>query len=262
MLGVRVSGLPSWLDASPLAALARRLLREATGQLEPLEPLTRARPAALRAGRRIAFWSLVAGVGTSTTAALVAHRSAAAGVAPLLVDLDRWAPSLALRAQIEAATVSDVLLQPGREAALVSRWSATPFLPGSAMLHASFDGDRIAQLVASAAGAAPAVLDLGAGADSLDPAVLASLDRLCVVVGARAAQLQAAFCAISLLSGAPCAIGVAVIGAAVEDGATIASRLGWPLLGVIPLDPYLAEDRFATRAPTLRAIDALIRALA
>ncbi len=237
-------------------------MREATGQPHPLEPLRPARPAALRAGRRIAFWSLAAGAGTSTTAALVAHRSTAAGSPPLLVDLDRWAPSLALRARIEAATVSDALLQPGREAALVSRWASTPFLPGSPSLHASFDSERVAQLIASAAGAASAVLDLGAGADALDPVVLSSVDCLCVVVGAQAAQLHAAFCALPLLSRAPCAVGIAVVGVAFEEASTIASRLGWPLLGAVPHDPYLAEDRFAARAPTFRAIDALIRALA
>jgi hypothetical protein len=50
-----------------------------------------------------------------------------------------------------------------------------------------------------------------------------------------------------------------VVGAAEEDAALIAERAALPLLGAIPTDPYLADDQFATRAPTLRAIDALIR---
>jgi hypothetical protein len=33
------------------------------------------------------------------------------------------------------------------------------------------------------------------------------------------------------------------------------------LLGAIPDDAYLAHDDFAARAPTMRAIDGLIRAL-
>jgi len=39
-------------------------------------------------------------------------------------------------------------------------------------------------------------------------------------------------------------------------------RAGLPLLGAIPEDAYLAEDQFATQAPTVRAIDALIRRIA
>ena len=46
------------------------------------------------------------------------------------------------------------------------------------------------------------------------------------------------------------------------NAARIASRLPWPLSGAIPRDQFLADDQFATRAPTLRAIDALIRGLA
>src|SRR6185503_12189368 len=114
-LGVRVSRIRAWLDASPIADLAITLMREATGRTDPIEPLRPTRPAALTPGRRVAFWSLVGGVGASTTAGLVAHRSAAGGHAPLLIDLDRWAPSLALRARIEAATIADALVQPGRE---------------------------------------------------------------------------------------------------------------------------------------------------
>jgi hypothetical protein len=95
----RVSRLRAWLDTTPLAAIGLTLMREATGHTEPqlLEPVRPSRPERLRPDARIGFWALGAGVGTSTTAALVAQRSAAAGHAPLLVDLDRWAPSLALR---------------------------------------------------------------------------------------------------------------------------------------------------------------------
>src|SRR5205823_4536934 len=91
---------------------------------EPCPAIAPARPAALRRGRRVGFWSLSAGAGSSTVAALLAHRSAAGGEAPLLVDLDRWVPSLALRAGLSAANVADALLQPGREAELVSGCSA------------------------------------------------------------------------------------------------------------------------------------------
>jgi MinD-like ATPase involved in chromosome partitioning or flagellar assembly len=237
-------------------------MREATGRAEPLAAIAATRPAALRRGRRVGFWSLAAGVGSSTTAALLAHRSTAGGEAPLLVDLDRWAPSLALRAGLTGANVADALLQPGREMDLVSRWSATPFLPGAPSLHSTFDGDRLVGLVNSSAAGRAAVLDLGTGAESLDPAILASLDRLCVVAGTRSAQLQALFCATPLLGRTPCAVGLVVVGAAEPDAARIAERVGFPLLGVIPHDTYLAEDAFAARAPTLRAFDALLRALA
>jgi len=150
-----VSRIRAWLDASPIADLAMTFMREATGRTDPIEPLRPTRPAALAEGRRVAFWSLVGGVGGSTTAGLVAHRSAAGGRAPLLVDLDRWAPSLALRARIEAATIVDALVQPGRELALVSRWSAVPFLPGSAALRGRLDVDRATQVIDAVSGGAP-----------------------------------------------------------------------------------------------------------
>jgi MinD-like ATPase involved in chromosome partitioning or flagellar assembly len=257
-----VSRIRSWLDASPIADLAISFMREATGRPDPIEPLRPTRPAALAAGRRVAFWSLAGGVGASTTAGLVAHRSAAAGRAPLLVDLDRWAPSLALRARIEAATIADVLVQPGRESRLVSRWSAVPFLPGSPALRGRLDVERAIEVINAISAGAPVVLDLGTGADSLDAGLLSCIDRLCVVAGARASQLQALFCAVALIRDAPCPAGLVVVGAAEEDAALIGERAGLPLLGAIPVDAYLAEDQFATRAPTLRAIDALIRRIA
>jgi hypothetical protein len=178
------------------------------------------------------------------------------------VDLDRWVPSLALRAGLTAANVADVLLQPGRESDLVSRWSAIAFLPGAPSLHATFDGERLVGLVNSCAAGRAAVLDLGCGADSLDPALLSSLDRLCLVAGTRSAQLQAVFCAAPLLERVPCAVGLVVVGAGEHDAARVAERAGFPLLAAIPNDTYLADDAFAARAPTLRAIDALLRALA
>jgi MinD-like ATPase involved in chromosome partitioning or flagellar assembly len=261
-LGIRVSRLRAWLDASPIADLAMTFMREATGRPDPIEPLRPTHPAALPTGRRVAFWSLVGGVGASTTAGLVAHRSAAGGRAPLLVDLDRWAPSLALRAGVEAATIADALVQPGREHALVSRWSSVPFLPGSPALRGRLDVDRVIEVIDAIAAGAPVVLDLGTGPDGLDPGLLSRTDRLCIVAGPRASQLQAVFCALALVRDVPCPAGLVVIGAAEEDAALIAGRAGLPLLGAIPADPYLAEDQFATRAPTLRAIDALIRRIA
>lgn len=257
-----MSRLRALLDASPVSALALALMREATGRTEPLAAIAPARPAALRRGRRVGFWSLAAGAGASTVAALTAHRSAAGGESPLLVDLDRWAPSLGLRAGLTAANVVDALLQPGRERELVSRWAAVPFLPGAPSLHATFDSARVIALLDATASGRAAVIDLGAGADALDTDVLGSLDRLCLVTGTRSAQLQAAFCAVPLVACAPCAVGLVVVGAADEDGTRIAERVGFPLLGTIPHDPFLADDTFAARAPTLRAIDALLRALA
>jgi MinD-like ATPase involved in chromosome partitioning or flagellar assembly len=257
-----MSRLRALLDVSPISQIALALMREATGRDEPLAALAPTRPAALRRGRRIGFWSLAAGAGSSTVAALLAHRSAAGGEPPLLVDLDRWVPSLALRAGLTAANVTDALLQPGREVDLVSRWSAIPFLPGAPSLHATFDGERLVSLVNSCAAGRAAVLDLGSGADSLDPAILSSLDRLCLVAGTRSAQLQAVFCAAPLLGRVPCAVGLVVVGAGEDDAARVAERVGFPLLAAIPYDPYLADDAFATRAPTLRAVDALLRALA
>ena len=257
-----MSRLRAFLDASPVSQIALALMREATGRTEPLAAIAPTRPATLRRGRRVGFWSLAAGAGSSTVAALVAHRSAAGGEAPLLIDLDRWVPSLAIRAGLAAASVADALLQPGREADLVSRWSTVPFLPGAPSLHATFDGERLVAVLNSCAAGRAAVLDLGAGADALDPAILSALDRLCVVSGTRSAQLQAAFCAVPFLGRAPCAVGLVVVGAGDDDAARIAERVGFPLLGAVPHDPYLADDTFAARAPTLRAIDGLLRALA
>lgn len=254
--------LRSWLDTTPLAGLALDLMREATGRPDPIEPLRPVRAAALPPRVRIAFWSLVGGVGTSTTAALVAHRSAGAGRAPILADLDRWAPSLALRAGLQAATVADALLRPGRERECLSRWSDVPFLPGAPGLHAIFDGARTMEMIARLGGEAPVVLDLGCGAEALDLAVLSGLDRLCVVAGPRTGQLQAAFCAVPLLRDAPCAVGLVTVAAADADAERIAARLPWPHLAAIPADPYLASDDLGARAPTMSAIDRLIGACA
>jgi len=252
----------SWLDASPVGQVALALMRDATGRDEPLEPLIPARAAGLPADRSIAFWSLTAGVGASTVAALVAHRSAAAGRPPLLVDLDRRVPTLALRAQCAGATVADLLLQPGSESALLSRWGEVPFVPGTPQLHRVFDGPRIAEVVGRLHRERAVVIDLGCGADALDPEVLGVVDRLCLVTGPSVAQLQSAFCAVPLLEGLGLWIGVVVVGAEPVDAARIASRLPWPLSAAIPRDQFLADDRFASRAPTVRAIDALIRGLA
>jgi hypothetical protein len=52
------------------------------------------------------------------------------------------------------------------------------------------------------------------------------------------------------------------VNAAAEDAARIAARLPWPHLASLPADPFLADDRFAVRAPTARALDPLIRRLA
>lgn len=66
-----------WIDrlVGPYAIL---LLREATGRSDPVPHLVPPRAAALPPAARVAFWSLTAGVGSSTLAALVAHRSTAA----------------------------------------------------------------------------------------------------------------------------------------------------------------------------------------
>src|SRR5260221_286158 len=128
-LGGRVSWR-TWLDASPIAQIALALMRDATGRDAPLEMLSPVRPVGLPAARGVAFWSMSAGVGVSTVAALVAHRSASAGRRPVLIDLDRRVPGLALRAKCAGANVVDALLHPGDEAQLLSRWSESPFLAG------------------------------------------------------------------------------------------------------------------------------------
>jgi len=256
-----MSRVRGWLDSTPLASIALALMREATGRADPIEAIKPTRPERLAPTTRVAFWSLGAGVGTSTTAALVAQRSSAAGHAPLLVDLDRWTPSLALRAGIESATIEDALIQPDRERELVARWSNVPFLAGSPRLHQDFDGARVSALLERLAHGRALVVDLGSGADALDAAVVRWLTRLCVVTGGRASQLQGLFCAKPLLRSLSVAAGVAVVGVAAEDAATIASRAGLPLLGVIPDDAFLARDEFAARAPTMRAVDSLIRAI-
>jgi hypothetical protein len=256
-----VSRVRSWLDATPLATVAIALMREATGRAEPLEVVRPTRPERLRVDARVGLWSLIAGVGTSTTAALLAQRSAAGGHAPLLVDADRWAPSLALRAGIDAATLADALLQPDRERELVSRWGEVPFMPGSPRMQTEFDGARVAELIERLAHGCAAVVDLGAGAEALELSVTSQLTRLCVVAGPRASQLQALFCARAVLRSVPCAVGLAVVGVEREDAQLIASRTPLPLWAAIPNDPYLARDEFAARAPTMRAVDDLIRAL-
>jgi MinD-like ATPase involved in chromosome partitioning or flagellar assembly len=260
-LGASLSRIRTWLDSTPLASIGLALMREATGRAEPLEAIRPTRPSQLRGDARIGFWSLAAGVGSSTTAALVAQRAAAAGQAPILVDLDRWAPSLALRASIESATVVDALVQPDRERDLVSRWANVPFLAGSPHLHHDFDPERVGALLARLSAGRGLVVDLGAGADALEVKVIAQLTRLCVVSGGRAAQLQALFCARRLLRSATCPVGLVVVGVDERDATLIAARAQLPLLGAIPDDPYLARDDFAARAPTMRAIDRLITGL-
>lgn len=256
-----MSRLRALLDATPLADLALGLMREATGRADPIGQLRPARPVALPARARLGFWALRAGSGVSTTAALVAHRSAGAGRAPVLLDLDRWTPSLALRAQLQAATVADALLRPGRERESLSRWADVGFLPGAPGLHSIYESERILGLIERIAGDAPIVMDLGTGPDALDPALLATLTLLCVVTGPRSSQLQAAFCAVDLLRGSACRIGLVTSQAADEDAPRIAARLPWPLVASIPSDPYLAGDSFAARAPTMAALDRLIRAV-
>ncbi len=253
----------SWralLDASPIAQVALALMRDATGNEQPLEVLTPVRPAALPERQVVAFWSLSAGAGTSTLAALVAHRSAAARQPAVLVDLDRRVPTLALRARRAGATVADALLHPGSAGELLSRWGDVPFLPGTPELHRSWDGPRIAELIDELRGKRPVILDLGTGAEALDVAVLSIVDRLCVVVGPTVALLQAAFCSATILDGQRVA-GSVVVGASDDDASRIAGRLPWQLLAAIPRDPFLAADDFATRAPTLRSVDTLIRRL-
>lgn len=249
------------LDASPIAQVGLALMRDATGREEPLAPLRPVRAAALPIGAIVAFWSLSAGAGTSTLAALVAHRSAAGGNSPVLIDLDRWVPSLALRAGSAGATVSDALLRPGQELELLSRWSGIALLPGAPDLHRAFDGQRVSELIRRFKADRAVVLDLGAGADALDPDVLAIVDHLCVVTGSRVAQLQAAFCAAALLASVPVPIGLVTIGASDDDAKRIAGRLPWALLAAIPHDAHLADDAFGARAPTMRAVDALVTAL-
>lgn len=256
-----MSAIRAWLDRTPLASLAVALMRDATGRSEPLETIVPVRPAGLARGARVGFWSLGAGVGTSTTAALVAQRSAAARIAPLLVDLDPWTPTLALRAGLEVATIADALIQPEHERELVSHWGEVAFLAGDTELHRDFDGARIASALARLAAGRPLVVDLGCGAGVLDPAIVGCLSRLVVVSGGRVSQLQALFCARGLVRDAPCAVGLAVVGVGVEDAALIAARAQMPLLAAIPVDPYLSRDEFAARAPTMRAVDGLIRAL-
>jgi CO dehydrogenase nickel-insertion accessory protein CooC1 len=136
-----------------------------------------------------------------------------------------------------------------------------PFLPGTPELHRSFDGARIVEIIGELHRDRPVVLDLGSGAEALDAAVLGAIDWLCLVVGPSVAQLQSAFCAVPALEGCGIRIAVVVVGAEPDDAARIAARLPWPLLAAIPRDPFLANDEFATRAPTVRAIDALIRGL-
>jgi MinD-like ATPase involved in chromosome partitioning or flagellar assembly len=260
-MGAAMSRVRAWLDASPLAAVGLALMREATGRAEPLEQVRPTRPERLAPTARIGLWSLAGGIGGSTTAALIAQRSSAGGHAPLLVDLDRWAPSLALRASLEAASVVDALMQPERERDLVSRWGEVPFLAGSPDLHHDYDALRIGGLLDRIEPGRAQVLDLGTGSDALDGSLLARLTRLCVVSGGHASSLQALFCSRALLRSAPCAIGLVLVGVEAEDASLVAGRAQTPLVGVIPHDAYLARDEFAARAGTMRAIDALIRAI-
>src|SRR2546429_3254384 len=94
-LAVRMSRLRALLDASPISQIALALMREATGRTEPLAAIVPSRPAALRRGRRVGFWSLSAGAGSGTGAALLPPPSAAGGGPPPLLALVRRVPSLA-----------------------------------------------------------------------------------------------------------------------------------------------------------------------
>lgn len=251
----------AWLDTTPLASLALALMREATGQPDPVAVLTPARPGRLDGHARIGVWSMAAGAGASTVAALLAQRAGAGGRPPLLVDLDRWTPSLAIRASIEAATITDVLVQPEHERELLSRWGSVPFVPGSPELHRQFDGERVVAALERLADGLPLVVDLGSGPDALDPVLTARLTRLLLVCGTSASQLQAAFCSRALLAHVRPPAGLVLVGAERDDASLIARRVGLPLLAAIPEDAYLARDEFAARAPTMRAIDSLIAAL-
>lgn len=251
----------AWLDASPVAQVALAVMRDATGRERPLEPLMPTKPTALPRQRIVAFWSLTAGVGASTVAALVAHRAARVGRQPVLVDLDRRVPTLALRAKCAGATIADALLRPGSESALLSRWADVQLLPGTAELYRTFDGPRVAELLGRLHDDRAIVVDLGCGAEALDVDVLDVVDHLCVVAGPAVAQLQSAFCAVPLLAERGARTSVVIVKAAPEDATRIAARLPWPLLAAIPNDPFLANDDFAARAPTMRAIDGLIRGL-
>lgn len=251
----------TWLDASPVASIALALMRDATGRGDPLDAVLPVRPAGLPPDRAVGFWSLAAGAGVSTVAALVAHRSASAGCVPLLVDLDRRVPVLALRAASAGLHIVDALVRADPGPALLSHWNDVALLPGCPDLYRSFDGPRIAELVKRLRGERPTVLDLGCGAEGLDADILGTIDRFCVVAGPSVAQLQSAFCAVPLLEGVAANVGLVVVGAGPEDATRIASRLPWPLLAAIPHDPFLAQDDFAARLPTLQTIDALIRRL-
>jgi len=250
----------SWLDGSVVAQVALAVMRDATGRTEPLEALAPVEPAALREGQVIAFWSLAAGAGASTVAALTAHRSAAGGRPAVLADLDRRAPVQALRARNSGATVADALLRPGTERDLLSRWGDVPLLPGSPALGRSWDGPHLAELVGRLRMTTPVVIDLGPGVEALDDDLLGVIDHLCIVVGPTVAQLQAAFCSVPVLERVAVS-GTVVVGAGDEDAVRIASRLPWRSLASVPRDPFLAADEFAARGPTIRSIDALIRSL-
>jgi hypothetical protein len=128
-------------------------------------------------------------------------------------------------------------------------------------MQTEFDGSRVAGLIERLASGRAVVLDLGAGVDALDVAITGRLTRLCVVAGPRSSQLQALFCARAALRTIPCAVGLAVVGVDRDDAELIASRTPLPLWAAIPNDPYLARDEFAARAPTMKALDELIRAL-
>jgi len=241
-LGIRMSRIRAWLDSSPIADLAMTFMREATGRPDPIEPLRPTHPAALAIRRRVAFWSLVGrrrrqhhrGSGRPSL------RRRGARTAP------RRSGSLGTvsgaTCRIEAATISDALVQPGRSDC--SFHAGQPCLSCPARQLCADGWTSIASSRSSTPSAMerPSFSILGAGADSLDAGLAVPHRSPVHRRGARASQLQAVFCALTLVRDVPCAAGLVVVGAADEDADLIAERTELPLLGAIPADPYLAEE--------------------
>lgn len=214
----------------------------------------------LARGRRIAFVSLVAGCGTTSTAALVAQRSGGGGGRVRLVDLDLVAPTIALLAGHRDPTVADALTARGELRA--RRWGSIEAIFGSALELGAEGGEALGELVRRSARDAAVVIDAGTLGSPASDAVLRACDSVLYVATPRAAHVHAAARASALLSTSGLKARLVLARCDPAAAPPLAAEIGLPLFGAVPEDPYLARDEFRVRAETARAIDQLCAGLA
>jgi len=216
-----------------------------------------ARRCRLAAGRRIGFVSLVAGCGTTTTAALVAQRSGGAGSAVRLLDLDLEAPTVALLAGERTPTLLDAL---GASEVRGRRWGSANVVFGAERDPGPDVAPSLARLVRTMARDAAVVVDAGT-LSAASVTALGACDAVLYVTTPRAAHVHAALRAIEALAPFGAAARLVVARATHDEAASVAREIGLTLAGSLPEDPFLARDEFRIRAETARAVDLLCESL-